>query len=101
MATSSTSPIPVLSPEARLYKYVRLSSGWKYLRADYSEDRIVPHSVFPPKSTKPTIIEGGYYVAYDSGKWHRSAEDPSEAERLFKLARTTSQLSDFRLRSQP
>jgi hypothetical protein len=92
MATSDTSPVPALSPEARLYKYVRLNGRWKYLRADYSEDRVVPHSVFLPKSTKPTTIESGYYVAYDGGNWHRLSADPSEAERLFKLARTSAQL---------
>jgi hypothetical protein len=40
-----------LSQDARLYKYVRLPSGWKYLRADYSEGfGVKPHAVFLPKT---------------------------------------------------
>jgi hypothetical protein len=37
VATQSTVPNPTLSQNARLYKYVRLPNGWRYLRADYSE----------------------------------------------------------------
>jgi len=45
-----------LSQDARLHKYVRLPSGWKYLRADYSENfGVKPHSVFLPKTNTPTV----------------------------------------------
>jgi integrase len=97
----ATNPIsnsaPALSVDARLYKYVRTNSGWKYCRAHYDGNRLVPHSVFPPKSSSPLVIEGGYYVAYDKDRfnkpvWHRLHEDSQEAERLFKLAVTSSQL---------
>jgi hypothetical protein len=64
MATQSTVPSLTLSQDARVYKYVRLPSGWKYLLADYSEGfGVKPHSVFLAKTNIPTIIEGGKYVA--------------------------------------
>ena len=51
MATQITVPNLTLSQDARLYKYVRLPSGWKYLRADYSEGfGVKPHAVFLPKT---------------------------------------------------
>ena len=68
MATQSTVPNLTLSQDARLYKYVRLPSGWKYLRADFSEGfGVKPHAVFLPKSKTPTVVEGGKYVASDGG----------------------------------
>jgi hypothetical protein len=74
VATQNTVPNLTLSQDARLYKYVRLPSGWKYLRADYSENfGLKPHSVFLPKTNTPTIVEGGKYVASDGGKWHQKA----------------------------
>jgi integrase len=98
MATFAGTPVPALSAEARLYKYVRLNGRWKYLRADYSEDRVIPHSVFLPKSSTATIIEGGHYYAYDpysKSKWVPLHDDPQEAERLFKIARATAQLEQL------
>ncbi|MGC2639205.1 MAG: hypothetical protein WA294_18620 [Acidobacteriaceae bacterium] len=69
VASPGTVPNLTLSQDARLYKYVRLPSGWKYLRADYSENfGLKPHSVFLPKTSTPTIVEGGKYVASDGGK---------------------------------
>jgi hypothetical protein len=88
MATQNTLPNLTLSQDARLYKYVRLPSGWKYLRADYSENfGLKPHSVFLPKTNTPTVVEGGKYVASDGGKWHPLSPDPNEAWTLFKLYR--------------
>ena len=56
MATQITVPNLTLSQDARLYKYVRLPSGWKYLRADYSEGfGWKPHSVFLPKTKTPGV----------------------------------------------
>jgi hypothetical protein len=71
MATQNTVPNLTLSQDARLYKYDRLLSGWKYLRADYVEGfGVKPHAVFLPKTKAPTFVEGGKYVASDGGKWH-------------------------------
>jgi hypothetical protein len=93
MATQST--LPNLTQDARLYKYVRVpDSGWKYLRANYDENFLKPHSVFLPKSVQPVCIEGGYYVASDEGKWHRLSEDPAEAWRRFKLCRVQGQMRE-------
>jgi integrase/recombinase XerD len=106
MATNSiTNVAPALSVDARLYKYVRTEGGWKYCRAHYDGSRLVPHYVFPPKSTFPVLVEGGYYVAYDKdqfnkGVWHRLHEDPQEAERLFKLAVTTAQLQQLQAQAE-
>jgi hypothetical protein len=71
MATQNTVPNLTLSQDARLYKYDRLPSGWKYLHADYVEGfGVKPHAVFLPKTKAPTFVEGGKYVASDGGKWH-------------------------------
>ena len=71
MASQSTVPNLTLSQDVRLYKYVRLPNGWKYLRADYSDKfNVKPHSDFMPKTNTPTVVEGGKYVASDGGKWH-------------------------------
>ena len=68
MATQSTVPNLTLSQNARLYKYVCLPNGWKYLRADYSGSfGVKPQSVFLPKTKNPTIVEGGNSVASDGG----------------------------------
>jgi hypothetical protein len=76
MGTQSTVPNLTLSQNARLYKYVRLPNGWKYLRADYSDSfGVKPHSVFLPKTKNPTIVEGGNYVASDGGKWYPHGQD--------------------------
>lgn len=99
MATQST--LPNLSQDARLYKYVRVpDSGWKYLRADYDENFLKPHSVFLSKSNHPVRIEGGYYVASDEGKWHRMSEDPAEAWRMFKLCRVQAQMRELELKAR-
>jgi hypothetical protein len=99
MATQST--LPNLTQDARLYKYVRVpDSGWKYLRANYDENFLKPHSVFLPKSVQPVCIEGGYYVASDEGKWHRLSEDPAEAWRRFKLCRVQGQMRELELKAQ-
>jgi len=75
VAIQNTVPNLTLSQDAWLYKYVRLPSGWKYLRADYSENfGMKPHSVFLPKTNTPTVVEGGKYVASDGGKWHPRLE---------------------------
>ena len=58
MATQITVPNLTLSQDARLYKYVRLPSGWKYLRADYSENfGLRPHSVFLPKTNTQPLLK--------------------------------------------
>jgi hypothetical protein len=68
VATQSTVPNLTLSQDARLFKYVRLPSGRKYLRADYSEGfGVKPHAVFLPKSKTATVVEGGRHVASDGG----------------------------------
>ena len=60
MASQSTVANLTLSQDARLYRYVRFPSGWKYLRADYSEGfGVKPHAVFLPKTKTPTVVEGG------------------------------------------
>jgi hypothetical protein len=101
MATQITVPNLTLSQDARLYKYVRLPSGWKYLRADYSENfGLKPHSVFLPKTSTPTVIEGGKYVASDGGKWHPLSPDPNEAWMLFKLFRNEGRKSQLEVKSQ-
>jgi integrase len=101
VATQNTVPNLTLSQDARLYKYVRLPSGWKYLRADYSEKfGVKPHSVFLPKTNTPTVVEGGKYVASDSGKWHPLSPDPNEAWTLFKLYRNEGRKSQLEVKSQ-
>lgn len=66
---ASQTSLSYLTSDARLYKYVRVPGGrWKYLRADYDDLSLNPHSVFLPKSGHPVRIEGGYYVASDKGK---------------------------------
>jgi hypothetical protein len=101
MATQNTLPNLTLSQDARLYKYVRLPSGWKYLRADYSENfGLKPHSVFLPKTNTPTVVEGGKYVASDGGKWHPLSPDPNEAWTLFKLYRNEGRKSQLEVKSQ-
>ena len=101
MATQNTVPNLTLSQDARLYKYVRLPSGWKYLRADYSENfGLKPHSVFLPKTNTPTVVEGGKYVASDGGKWHPLSPDPNEAWMLFKLYRNEGRKSQLEVKSQ-
>lgn len=101
MASPSTVPNLTLSQDARLYKYVRLPGGWKYLRADYSDNfGLKPHSVFLPKTSTPTIIEGGKYVASDGGKWHPLSPDPSEAWTLFRLYRNEGRKSQLEAKSQ-
>jgi integrase len=88
--------VAYLTPDARLYKYVRVPDGrWKYLRADYDDLFLKPHSVFLPKSNHPVHLEGGYYVASDEGKWHRLHEDPAEAWRLFRLHRVQGQMREL------
>lgn len=100
MATQGTT-LPNLTSDARLYKYVRLpDTRWKYLRADYDEHFLKPHSVFLPKSNRPVCIEGGYYVANDIGKWHRLHDDPAEAWRLFKLCRVQGQMRELELKAR-
>ncbi len=47
MASQTTVPNLTLSQDARLYKYVRLPSGWKYLRADYCDS----FGVKPPNAS--------------------------------------------------
>jgi integrase/recombinase XerD len=90
-----------LSQDARLYKYVRLPSGWKYLRADYSENfGVKPHSVFLPKTNTATVVEGAKYVASDGGKWHSLSPDPNEAWTLFKLYRNEGRKSQLEVKSQ-
>jgi hypothetical protein len=90
-----------LSQDARLHKYVRLPSGWKYLRADYSENfGVKPHSVFLPKTNTPTVVEGGKYVASDGGKWHPLSPDPNEAWTLFKLYRNEGRKSQLEVKAQ-
>ena len=97
----NTVPNLTLSQDARLYKYVRLPSGWKYLRADYSENfGVKPHSVFLPKTNTPTLVEGGKYVASDGGKWHSLSTDPNEAWTLFKLYRNEGRKSQLEAKSQ-
>jgi integrase len=101
MATQCTVTNFTLSRDARLYKYVRLPSGWKYLRADYSENfGLRPHSVFLPKTNTPTVVEGGKYVANDGGKWHPLSSDPNEAWMLFKLFRNEGQKFQLEVKSQ-
>ena len=101
MATQSTVPNLTLSQDARLYKYVRLPSGWKYLRADYSESfGVKPHAVFLPKTKTPTVVEGGRYVASDGGNWHPLSPDPNEAWMLFKLYRNEGRKSQLEVKSQ-
>lgn len=101
MASETTVPNLTLSQDARLYKYVRLSSGWKYLRADYSDSfGVKPHSVFLPKTNTPTIVEGGKYVASDGGKWLTLSPDPNEAWTLFKLYRNEGRMSRLEEKSQ-
>lgn len=101
VATQSTVPNLTLSQDARLYKYVRFPSGWKYLRADYSEKLgVKPHSVFLPKTNTPTVVEGGKYVASDCGKWHPLSPDPNEAWTLFKLYRNEGRKSQLEVKSQ-
>jgi len=68
VATQKTVPNLTLSQDAQLYKYVRLPSGWKYLRADYSKNfGVKHHSVFLPKTNTLAVVEGGKYVASDGG----------------------------------
>jgi len=99
MTTQTT--LPSLTQDARLYKYVRIpTGGWKYLRANYDENFLKPHSVFLPKSTHPVSIEGGYYVASDEGKWHRLSEDPAEAWRMFKLCRVQGQTRELEVKAR-
>ncbi len=101
VATQSTVTNLTLSQDARLYKYVRLPSGWKYLRADYSEGfGVKPHAVFLPKTKTPTVVEGGKYVASDGGKWLPLSPDPSEAWMLFKLYRNEGRKSQLEVKSQ-
>jgi integrase len=101
VATQNTVPNLTLSQDARLYKYVRLPSGWKYLRADYSENfGVKPHFVFLPKTNTPTFVEGGKYVASDGGKWHPLSPDPNEAWTLFKLYRNEGRKSQLEVKSQ-
>lgn len=101
VATQSTVPNLTLSQDARLYKYVRLPSGWKYLRADYSEGLgVKPHAVFLPKTKTPTVVEGGKYVASDGGKWFPLSQDPNEAWTLFKLYRNEGRKSQLEAKSQ-
>jgi len=101
VASPSTVANLTLSQDARLYKYVRLPSGWKYLRADYSENfGVKPHSVFLPRTSTPTIVEGGRYVANDGGKWHPLSPDPNEAGTLFKLYRNEGRKSQLEVKSQ-
>lgn len=101
VASPSTVPNLTLSQDARLYKYVRLPGGWKYLRADYSENfGLKPHSVFLPKTSTPTIVEGGKYVANDGGKWHPLSPDPKEAWTLFMLYRNEGRKSKLEAKSQ-
>jgi hypothetical protein len=99
VATQTT--VPNLTQDARLYKYVRVPDGrWKYLRADYDEHFLKPHSVFLPKSNHPVRVEGGNYVANDEGKWHRLHEDPVEAWRLFKLYRVQGQMRELEVKAR-
>ena len=101
VASQTTVPSLTLSQDARLYKYVRLPSGWKYLRADYSDSfGVKPHSVFLPKTNTPTIVEGGKYVASDGGKWLPLSPDPTEAWTLFKLYRNEGRKSRLEEKSQ-
>jgi hypothetical protein len=100
IATQNTLPNLTLSQDARLYKYVRLPSGWKYLRADYDDLFLKSHSVFLPKSNHPVCLEGGYYVASDQGKFHRLHEDPVEAWRLFKLYRVQGQMRELEAKTR-
>lgn len=98
---ASRTTVPYLTSDARLYKYVRVpNGGWKYLRADYDEFFLKPHSVYLPKSTCPVHIEGGYYVASDEGKWHRLHEDPAEAWRLFRLHRVQGQMRELQAKAR-
>jgi integrase len=101
MAAQITLPNLTLSQDARLYKYVRLPSAWKYLRADYNEGfGVKPHAVFLPKTKTPTVVEGGRYVANDGGKWHPLSPDPNEAWTLFKLYRNEGRKSHLEVKSQ-
>jgi integrase len=80
---------------------VRVPDGrWKYLRADYDDLFLKPHSVFLPKSNRSVHVEGGYYVASDEGKWHRLHEDPAEAWRLFRLYRTHGQIQELETKAR-
>jgi hypothetical protein len=101
VATQNTVQNLTLSQDARLYKYVRLPSGWKYLRAGYSETfGLKPHSMFLPKTNTPTIVEGGKYIASDGSKWHSLSPDPNEAWMLFKLFRNEGRKSQLEVKSQ-
>lgn len=98
---ASQTSLSYLTSDARLYKYVRIPGGrWKYLRADYDDLSLNPHSVFLPKSNHPVRIEGGYYVASDEGKWHRLDEDPMEAWRLFRLHRVQGQVRELQAKAR-
>jgi len=72
MATQNTVLNLTLSQDARLHKYFRPPSGWKCLRAYYNEAfGLKPHSVFLPKTSTPTVVEGSKYAASDGGNGMR------------------------------
>ncbi len=80
VATQNTLPNLTLSQDARLHKYVRLPSGWKYLRADYSEGfGVKPHAVFlgphmpgsvlNSSSSRGRLISGRIGFCQDKSLW--------------------------------
>jgi len=98
---STQQTLPALSARASLYKYVRLmDGGWKYLRANYTEERIYPHEVFLPKQSKPHVVHSGCYYAFDAKRWHRLSEDPAEAYRIASPSIGNGQRSTARERGK-
>jgi len=71
---------------ARLYKYTKLPTGWRYCKAVfYPNNRVKPHAVMTP--TGEETIKDGYYCLYYNRKWEPVGNDPIEAQRLLMKKR--------------
>ncbi len=70
----------------QLYKYVPLSTGWRYCRAVfYPNNRIKPHAVLTP--TGDQVIREGQYYLHFARRWEPVGDDPQDAFRALMLRR--------------
>ena len=90
-----------LTQKAKMYLYVKLAGTWKYLRAAHDENGLKPRWAYMPKSTTPTVFEGGIYYAFDRSQWVRLSADPAEAWELYSTARVASQVATIKRKINP
>ena len=65
----------------KLYKYIKLDSGWRYCKAVfYPNNRIKAHAVMTTTGEQ-TVKEGQYCLSYNR-KWEPVGNNPNEAHRL-------------------